>query len=194
MIRVTATVEDKDLGMKELIRRLKADENVVDIGIQSDEDQKLIVIAAANEFGATIKHPGGTAYGYATQKDARKRKVKFLKAGSGYKILGTTKPHVITIPARSYIRSTVDENQDKYQNISEKLVGKMISSKMTKRQALEIMGQTIEADIKRKIRTLRTPPNAASTIRRKGTDNPLVNTGLLGGSIRFVIKTENESE
>ena len=158
MIKGSATVKDKDLGMKDLFKRLEAEENVVDIGIHSDEDQKLIVIAAANEFGATIEHPKG---------------------------------YTITIPPRPYIRSTVDENETKYQRVSKNLMGQMISKKMTKPMALEIMGQLIEGDIKRKIISLRSPPNAPSTIRAKGSDNPLVNTGLLGGSIRFVIKEES---
>jgi hypothetical protein len=191
MIKGSATITEKDLGMKDLFKRLEAEENVVDIGIHSDEDQKLIVIAAANEFGATINHPGGTAYGYATPEDARKRRVRFLKSGAGFKVIGVTKPHIITIPARPYIRSTVDENETKYQGVSKNLMGQMIGKKMTKPMALEIMGQLIEGDIKQKIVSLRSPPNAPSTIRAKGSDNPLVNTGLLGGSIRFVVKGES---
>lgn len=193
MIKASVTVEDNDMGMAALIRRIEEEESVVDVGIHSDEDQKLIIIAAANEFGATINHPGGTAYGYATPEDARKHRVKFLKGGSGHKVLGVTKPHTITIPARSYIRSTVDENAEKYLKTAEKLTGKMIDEDMTKFQALTIMGQMIEADIKRKIITLKTPPNAPSTIRRKGSENPLVNKGFLGGSIRFVVKTEEQA-
>jgi len=192
MIKGSATVEEKDLGMKALKRRLANEASHVDIGIQADEDEKLIVIAAANEFGATINHPGGTSYGYATPEDARKRRMRFLKGGSGYRVIGITGPHTITIPARPYLRSTMDENQDRYFAISKKLVGQIVSGEQTKGGALEIMGQLIEGDIKRKIITLRSPPNKAATIRRKGSDNPLVNTGLLGGSIRFIVKAEGE--
>jgi phage gpG-like protein len=59
--------------------------------------------AAIHQFGGKIKHPGGTAYGYATKKDAENGKVKFLKAGAGFMVLGKTKPHIIEIPARPYI-------------------------------------------------------------------------------------------
>ncbi len=189
MIKASVTVEDKDLGMKALIRKLEsAPDKAVDIGIQSSEDQKLVVIAAANEFGARINHPGGTPYGYASPDAAKKRKVQFLKAGSGYKVLGITKPHLIVIPARPYIRSTMDENEGLYFKTAEGLMGQMIDSDMTIDDGLAIMGQMIERDIKRKIITLKTPPNASSTIRKKGSENPLVNTGLLGGSIRFKVK------
>lgn len=189
MISGRATITDKDLGMRELQQRLLEDDAHVDVGIHSDEGEKLVIIAAANEFGATINHPGGTAYGYATPNDARKGRMKFLKKGAGYKVVGITKPHTITIPARSYIRSTVDENEDKYLGLADKLLSRIIDGSMTKFKGLSVMGQTIERDIKRKIISLRSPPNAPSTIRaKKGEDNPLVNTGHLGGSIRYVVK------
>jgi phage gpG-like protein len=192
MIKTSATITEKDMGMEALKRRLRSDASHVDIGIHADEDQKLIVIAAANEFGATINHPGGTSYGYATADDQRRRRMRFLKSGTGFKVIGITKPHIITIPARPYIRSTVDENQDRYQAISKKLFGKIIDGDMDKAEALEIMGQLIEGDIKRKIITLRSPANKPATIRRKGSSNPLVDTGLLGGSIRYIVKSEGD--
>lgn len=193
MIKGEVTIEDKDLGMDDLMRRIQEEASHVDIGVHADEGEKLVVIAAANEFGATINHPGGTAYGYATPADAKKHRVRFLKAGAGHKVLGVTKPHTITIPARSYVRSTMDENQERYHETSKQLLGRMVDGDMNKNRALEIMGQLIEGDIKRKIVTLRNPPNAPATVRaKKGEDNPLVNTGLLGGSIRFVVKQEGE--
>ena len=189
MISGSATTEDKDMGMDDVIRRLQADASHVDVGIHSDEDEKLIVIAAANEFGATINHPGGTAYGYATPEGERKHQVRFLKGGTGYKVLGVTKPHTITIPARSYIRSTMDEKEGVYHSSARKLLNQIIDGGMTKYDALDLMGQKIEGDIKRKTITLRSPPNAPSTIRKKGSENPLVNQGFLGGSVRFVVKS-----
>jgi len=63
---------------------------------------------------------------------------------------------------------------------------------MTKKKALEIMGQMIESDIKRKIVTLKTPPNKPDTIRKKGSSNPLVNKGFLKGAIRFIVKKKDQ--
>lgn len=184
------TIKDVDLGMAALLREfdsIKDNASHVDIGIQSDESELLIKIAAANEFGAEIDHPGGTSYGYKTKKDAAKGKVKFLKKGTGYMELGVTKPHKITIPARPYIRSTVDENEDKYFKDSESLSKQMMEGRIDKHQALTLMGQAIESDIKLKIINLKSPANAPSTIRKKGSANPLVNTGLLGQSIRYAV-------
>lgn len=193
MISARVTVDVVDHGYEDLIERLRDEAAHVDIGVHSDESQELVVIAAANEFGATINHPGGTAYGYQTAEDARRGRVKFLKGGTGHKVLGVTGAHTINIPARSYIRSTVDENADLYQELAVGLLGQIVDGDTDKLQALSIMGQKIEADIKAKMTALRQPPNAPSTIRRKGSDNPLIDTGLLRSSIRYIVKTEDET-
>lgn len=194
MIRTNVKVEERDLGMEDHLRRLQAEAAAVDIGIHPDEEETLIVIAAANEFGATIRHPGGTAYGFATEADAKRGRVRFLKSGNGYHVLGVTGPHIIEIPARSYIRTTVDEQAEKYAQASEGLTRQLIDGNIDKFRLLSIMGQMIEADIKKKMTDRRDPPNAPSTIRRKGSSNPLIDTGLLRSSIRFVVKSKDEIE
>lgn len=186
--------EDRDMGMEKLIRDIQSRAQYVDIGIQSDESEELLKIAAAHEFGAHINHPGGTPYGYKTQQDAENGKVRFLKKGEGYMVLGTTKPHEINIPARPYIRSTVDENENKYFQSAERISGQMLDGRIDKFQGLSIMGQLIEGDIKQKIIDIKSPPNAPATIRRKGSSNPLVDTGLLGGSIRYVVGHGDDNE
>lgn len=94
------------------------------------------------------------------------------------------------IPQRSFIRSTVDNLEDKYAHEIERLANHLIEGRYSKFQALSILGQLVEGDIKNTIITLKEPPNDPSTIKNKGSDNPLVDTGLLGGSIRYVVKNE----
>ncbi|MCO5250719.1 MAG: phage virion morphogenesis protein [Candidatus Kapabacteria bacterium] len=65
--------------------------------------------AAIHQFGGTIKHPGGTEYGYRLKKDMKSGKIQFLKKGRGYKVLGKTKPHDIYIPARPYLVISQDD-------------------------------------------------------------------------------------
>lgn len=190
MIKANTEIKDVDRGMDRLMRTVREGADHVDIGIQSDESETLLIIAGANEFGATINHPGGTPYGYKTEQDAKKGRVQFLKKGEGYAVLGETKPHTIQIPARPYIRSTVDQNAEDYYRHAETLSGLMMDGELDKFEALSLMGQKIESDIKNTIINVRSPPNARSTIRKKGSDNPLVDTGLLGGSIRYVVGTE----
>jgi len=182
-----ARIKDIDKGMKATMRRIFDKAEHVDIGLQSDEEETLLKIAAAHEFGAEIDHPGGTPYGYKTEKDAQAGRVRFLKRGEGYMVLGETQPHVITIPERSFIRSTVDENEEKYFKSAQSIMGKIIDGQLDKFQALSLLGQLVEGDIKSQIINLDSPPNSAATIRKKGSDNPLVDTGLMGGSIRYAV-------
>lgn len=191
---IKVSFEDRDAGMEDLIREIESRAQFVDIGIQPDESEELLKIAATHEFGATIDHPGGTPYGYRTQKDAENGQVRFLKKGEGYMVLGFTEPHQITIPARPYIRSTVDEKEEDYFRAAKRLSGQMMDDRIEKYQALSIMGQLIEGDIKQKIIDIKDPPNAPATIRRKGSANPLVDTGLLGGSIRYVVHDGDDNE
>lgn len=65
--------------------------------------------AAIHQYGGTINHPGGTQYGFKTKKDAASGKIQFLKTGTGYMVLGETRPHQIEIPAAPYI---VLQNED----------------------------------------------------------------------------------
>lgn len=193
-MKASASIEDKDMGMEELFQRIRESADHVDIGVHADAGEELVKIAAANEFGARINHPGGTAYGYATKEDMAHGIIKFLKGGAGYKVLGKTRPHLIIIPMRSYIRSTMDENQEDYHTLAKECIKKIVDGEMTKFQALSIIGQKIESDIKRKITTLKTPANAASTIRRKKSDNPLVDKGILRSSIRYVVGSTLEEK
>ncbi len=182
------TIREIDHGAIALQRRLRQDVTEVKVGIQSDESETLLIIGASNEFGATIHHPGGTAYGYRTAADAKKKKSTFLKKGTGFKVLGVTKPHTIVIPSRSYIRSTVDEKQEEYNKLIEVLFGRVIDGSLDMFSMLDLIGQKVESDIKRKIVTLKSPPNAASTIRKKKSDNPLIGqSSTLLNSIRFVV-------
>lgn len=193
MIRVRTQTIEKGPGHEDIVRRVKdTDATVVDTGVHADEGAELVIIASANEFGADINHPGGTKYGYRTPQDAQRGRVTFLPGGQGYKVLGETPPHRIKIPSRSYIRSTVDENQEQWGDLATEYWGQIVDQDLTKFEALSLIGQQIEADIKQKMIKLRTPPNAPSTIRRKGSSNPLIDTGHLMQSIRYVVKAEDE--
>jgi len=205
-MKASATVEDRDLGMDALMREIRAAADHVDIGVHADEGEELVKIAAAHEYGATINNPGGQPYiivkarphgsgesrkqrsGYAPLADGKE--IIFLKKGQ--KGMGVTKPHTIVIPMRSYIRSTVDENAEKYQQAAAGLIERIVDGTLDKFTALQVMGETIQADIKRKIRTIKSPALKPETIRRKGSDQPLIDHGILLNSIRYVVKPKGD--
>jgi hypothetical protein len=91
------------------------------------------------------------------------------------------------IPARSFIRAYFDENEDKLRADLKKLLPSVLLGKRTKQQVLEIIGQRAVAEIQARISAGIDPPNALSTIERKGSSTPLVDTGILRASVTYKV-------
>ncbi|OUI90788.1 hypothetical protein [Acetobacter persici] len=66
---------------------------------------------------------------------------------------------------------------------------KTLTARASTSQALTALGHSMQADITDTIRQTHTPPNAPSTVRHKGFDNPLVETGTLQNSVSFQVDT-----
>ena len=92
----------------------------------------------------------------------------------------------LVIPERSYIRSTVRKKRKKYLNLVSKLIRRSI--KTTEKLKLDLIGVRAVADIKNTIKAGIAPANAESTIARKGSSKPLVDTGQLINSITHEIE------
>lgn len=99
------------------------------------------------------------------------------------------------IPERSYMRSTIDEEQERIASLIKKGVVSITVDRMSQRQALSIVGQFVQTAIQKKITSLRDPPNTPSTIAQKGSSNPLIDTGQLRASIQYDVRIgENRTE
>lgn len=88
------------------------------------------------------------------------------------------------IPERSWMRSTVAENEQAYSEAMAAAAGRAIAGETSVELAFLRVGMTrVRTDLSEKITSLDSPPNAASTIARKGSSNPLVDTGLMRQSL-----------
>jgi len=85
------------------------------------------------------------------------------------------------IPERSFLRSTTAENRRKYKNLMNKLAAQIVSGKITKEKALELLGLTVTTDVKDKITSIKEPELTS----REG--NPLVLTGHLRRAITYQV-------
>lgn len=95
------------------------------------------------------------------------------------------------IPERSFLRSTFDEKRNTYERMLTKGLEMAIDRAGdfdAVHNALELVGERAKRDVQRKIRTLDTPPNATRTIKQKGVDNPLIDTGRMRQSIDYEVK------
>lgn len=90
------------------------------------------------------------------------------------------------IPARPFMRSTFDEQKAKLKSIQEKEYAKILAGKQSVKKALGFIGEFMTGEIKKKITTLRIPPNAPATIKAKKSTNPLIDTGRMRASITYV--------
>ncbi len=89
----------------------------------------------------------------------------------------------ITIPERSYIRSTADEKKKEWAKLNDELLTKIFKG-MSIEKALKIQGQRMRADIQKKIEAIEDPILKLATILAKGSSKPLIDTAQLIQSIR----------
>lgn len=89
------------------------------------------------------------------------------------------------IPARSFLRAYVDENSARLRQMMFVLMQSVIKGSRTKEQAVNILGQKMVGEIQARISARIPPPLAASTIKRKKSDVPLIDTGQLRASITY---------
>jgi hypothetical protein len=90
------------------------------------------------------------------------------------------------IPSRPFMRNAVDGNQMGIFKTQVEMYGDVSRGVKTVRTALATIGEFMTAKVKKEIKTLRTPPNAPATVKRKGSDNPLIDQGQLIQSITHV--------
>lgn len=92
------------------------------------------------------------------------------------------------VPERSFLRATVDANRDNYLRELADAEDAYIIDGVSPEHALDALGQSVVEDIQDRITAHIDPPNAPSTIERKGSDTPLVDTGRLFNAINYRIE------
>lgn len=195
---VRVTVTDAERAKQEINQALGEfiTDQFVTIGIHEDtgqhesDDINNATLGAIHHFGADIDHPGGTPFGYATEAAAERGEVRFLREGEGFLVLGRTEPHKINIPARPWLDVGVATGNQDYI----RLIEQGISNGQRPEELLNQLGLIAAAKAQQYMTDLRTPPNAPSTIRRKGSDNPLIDSGALRQSVAHKITTGQPTE
>jgi len=90
------------------------------------------------------------------------------------------------IPPRPTVSTTFDENLDELNRRKTKEYQRILDGKSTARQGLSRIGEWMVSKIRRKITQLKTPPNAPSTIAKKGSTNPLIDSGQMRQSVQHI--------
>lgn len=93
-----------------------------------------------------------------------------------------------TIPPRPFFRNTIAEHKDEWP----KQAAEMLEANGGGvRQTLELMGEGVKGQIVETIQAFREPPNATATVKKKGFDKPLIDTGTLWRSIDYEVANES---
>lgn len=161
--KVTSDTEEKDLGFKAFMNELKALEKspFVKVGIIGEARYK-----PSNKVGSAPKDPPSIV-DIATINE-----------------FGAPSQNV---PERSVFRSTHDEKKGVWGRLTEKLLDGIMTGKGTVKNALSLLGVKIQSDIRQKYVDISTPPNEPATIKRKGSSNPLIDTGRTRQSVQYEV-------
>lgn len=88
------------------------------------------------------------------------------------------------IPSRPFLRQTLAENQEKYTA----LFVKLFESGVSIGQIYEQIALIAQGDVQQNIVNGKWTANAPSTIKRKKSSKPLIDTGKLRQSVRGIVK------
>lgn len=89
------------------------------------------------------------------------------------------------IPERPFLRNTMKDNKRLYVKILKKGAKSIVRGEYNIDTALSRLGIQIQGDIQNSILTLKSPPNKAATIRKKGSSNPLIDKGKMRGAVTW---------
>lgn len=170
---MAAVVTDRDKGYKDLVARVFSvaeRRQVVEVGILEgkgaephgeDAATTIIEVAIWNEFGTSRT---------VTKKD------------------GTQV--VVSTPSRSFIRAWFDEEESAIREQLVRLMQDVLRGRRKKEQILEQLAQWCVGRIQQRIAEGTPPPNAPSTVKRKGSSTPLIDKGILRSSISYRVTEE----
>lgn len=145
----------------------------VEVGILGTEGSDILLIARVHEYGVKITV-------------TPKMKAYFRYQGIFLKKTTTT----INIPERSFIRAGYDENVAKLEKHITGQINIMLAGRATATEVAGFIGEWLSGELRNFITDLREPALSPITIerRKKKSNNPLVDTGRLRGSINYQIK------
>lgn len=154
-------LRDRDRGYRELLRN---------VGVGSGADS----VHRRNTVLVGISGPKASAQHADSQLDVV-TVASFAEFGLGQ-------------PERSFIRAWVDEERDKILALIRRGALAVVRGKMSKEQALEVIGAKLVAMCQARIKRHIPPPNAPATIAAKGSDVPLIDKGQLWSSITYLVE------
>lgn len=89
----------------------------------------------------------------------------------------------INIPPRPFMRNAIAQNKEKWGD----LFSTQLKNGTDAETALNAVGEIARGDVLMSLTSLSSPPLKPSTIAKKGSSNPLIDTGHLKNSLSFEV-------
>lgn len=113
-------------------------------------------------------------------EDAKYQDGTPVAAVAAYNEFGT-----LTIPPRPFMRDTIAHNRENWGPL---MGAALKASGYNARNALNMAGEKIASQMQREITDMKSPPNAPRTVKQKGFDKPLIDTGHMLNSVSYEVK------
>lgn len=92
------------------------------------------------------------------------------------------------IPARPFLEIPIERRRAQVVQVLTRATAAVADQRMTELRALALIGEYVVGVIKDEIANRIPPPNAPSTIRKKGSDVPLIDVGQLRQSVSYQVR------
>jgi hypothetical protein len=90
-----------------------------------------------------------------------------------------------TIPPRPFLFPAIQNHQREIRNLSAAVLAKVVRGEMSKRDALGKIGALAQGLVQQQIRETTNPPLQPETIRRKGSSQPLIDSGNMIQNVQW---------
>lgn len=91
------------------------------------------------------------------------------------------------IPARPFFSTSFDKHREKYEKKIRQYVNLIYAGRMNVRRSLSLLGAEAKGDVQKNIREGRWEPLSERTIAKKGSSQPLIDTGQMRASVQYEI-------
>ncbi|RYY79935.1 MAG: hypothetical protein EOO69_04520 [Moraxellaceae bacterium] len=145
-------------------------------------------VAFWNEYGAEVDVPAHQTTVYRSIKangDFNKNGRFVRRKNSNYATVHDVPAHKIVIPARPFFRKMIETNKSGW---SLAFGNMMKANDYDVTRVFNLMGEGIKDQLTQSIVEFSDPANAASTARKKGFNNPLIDTGVMQKAVGYEIK------
>lgn len=161
-MKIHAKIEDHDKGWGSVFKRAKAaKDGRVKVGVLADDSK------------------GGEDHGGLTVAEL----AVVLHFGTAPDAEGDQR-----IPARPFLQMAFDQQREELGKLGARLMAEVILGERDQDKALGLLGAKLAAEAKKVITVgNQLAPNAPATVKAKGSDRPLVDTGRLLNAITWAI-------